>query len=955
MTNTDNNAEGKVKTYLKSRWGEFAVLTVLSALALLFTVILFSVKLTSYYFAGSQRGNLSLWSASFFYIQSALLPGVEYIYGFNKGFIGAFVAVAVLYAAGVALLLIKRNNIVLFIASIGNALLNLACIVICLLFGLMRGGAVACGVISTVFCMAAPVIAMFIRKVRQAEKISAVKRAAIRDMETAIEPISPAKRKKYLLGVLISEIIALVVPIIAFFIPLYSAKHANISSTAPIAALASGTNILVTVVFALMVVALFAGILYFVSTVSDWMRSDILYVKRAGWFITDAAVFDLVYFIVGFGSAFFFNTQDASVGYYTVSYVPLILSTVVLVVYSVFGGKFRVRTVGGAQTRKHARVEPLIAEIVITAVTYVSLALNIVKIHIEYGGSSQRDVALSGYKLLSEYQSLESGFQALAFLEAAVLLVSGILFVVSLLCFFSKDKNFYKVIKTSAIVNFLFVFAIGLFGLYFKMAQKINIENITSVLKYYGITVPEDSYVYDVSSQTIYMLIASFAVMVWMIVRGMFGLGTDKKAELAADKIGAKPQSSAIKPESADVKQENAAARPESSETAATAAQNAAPNAEPVVSDFDACPAFTELDEQRPRLAAELEEKRARLFDSPTLPNIVRFVVDYARECRLHLSYSVEDMANFVAGLGASRLTILQGMSGTGKTSLPKIFTEAVMGRCEIVEVESSWRDKNELLGYYNEFSKCFTPKKFTQVLYRARLDSTVPTFIVLDEMNLSRIEYYFSDFLSLMENEEDKREIKLSNVKLFRTENGQKIPYAGLTDGHTVKIPANVWFIGTANRDESTFEISDKVYDRAQTMNFNKRAPKIYSFGAPLDRRFVPYDVLAKLFEDAKNGYVFDAENNAAIQKAEKLLAPYNISFGNRVLRQIEDFVKIYCACFGDRAAAERDAVERILLSKVVSKLENKIVENKEALAAEFDKLGLKDCGAFIRKLSED
>jgi hypothetical protein len=58
-------------------------------------------------------------------------------------------------------------------------------------------------------------------------------------------------------------------------------------------------------------------------------------------------------------------------------------------------------------------------------------------------------------------------------------------------------------------------------------------------------------------------------------------------------------------------------------------------------------------------------------------------------------------------------------MSGTGKTSLPKIVAEALMSVCDIVEVESSWRDKNELLGYYNEFSKLYTPKKFTQALYK--------------------------------------------------------------------------------------------------------------------------------------------------------------------------------------------------------------------------------------------
>ncbi|MDE7265026.1 MAG: hypothetical protein K2N52_01975, partial [Clostridia bacterium] len=89
--------------------------------------------------------------------------------------------------------------------------------------------------------------------------------------------------------------------------------------------------------------------------------------------------------------------------------------------------------------------------------------------------------------------------------------------------------------------------------------------------------------------------------------------------------------------------------------------------------------------------------------------------------------------------------------------------------------------------------------------------------------------------------------------------------------------------------------------------------------------------------------------------QKVEKLLIPYNISFGNRILRQMEDFVKIYCACFTDKDDAVKEAVEKILLSKVVSKLEYKVVENKEALAAEFDKLELAACSSFIRKLNED
>ena len=369
----------------------------------------------------------------------------------------------------------------------------------------------------------------------------------------------------------------------------------------------------------------------------------------------------------------------------------------------------------------------------------------------------------------------------------------------------------------------------------------------------------------------------------------------------------------------------------------------------------DPCPAFSELDEKLPLLEQELAEKRKALFDNPTLPKLVQFIVEYARDSRLHLSYTQEDIATFIAGLGTTRLSILQGMSGTGKTSLPKIFAEALLSNCEIIEVESSWRDKNELLGYYNEFSKTYTPKKFTQALYKARLNPDTLTFIVLDEMNLSRIEYYFSDFLSLMENEEDKRELRLLNVGLYRNLEGTRTPYRGLTDGHNLKIPSNVWFIGTANRDESTFEISDKVYDRAHTMNFNKRAAKITFYNQPIPQRYLPVAQLSRLFAEAKSAINFNIDTYPVIAEVEKLLAPYNISFGNRIAMQIENFVSVYCACFTATEAVVHAAVESILLSKVVAKLELKSVENKEGLAAEFEKLNLHRCSEFILKLNED
>ena len=379
---------------------------------------------------------------------------------------------------------------------------------------------------------------------------------------------------------------------------------------------------------------------------------------------------------------------------------------------------------------------------------------------------------------------------------------------------------------------------------------------------------------------------------------------------------------------------------------------------------FDHCPAFSDLDSKIDTYKNMFEKLKSEAFSNPTLQSLTHFIVNFAANTPERLSYTHDTVATFIAGLGASRLSILQGMSGTGKTSLPKAFMQALGGNCEIVEVESSWRDKNELLGYYNEFNSIYAPKKFTKFLYKAALNPKIPTFIVLDELNLSRIEYYFSDFLSLMEAREDQRAVNLLNTRIYPPSKdsnaGEKqSSYLALTDGNTIKIPPNVWFIGTANRDESTFEISDKVYDRAQTMNFDRRAPKVTAKRLDIPMRFLEYDKLKELFEAAKQ-IEFNAESDPRVLAVEKLLIPYKISFGNRILKQIEDFVKVYMACF-DISTLEKSrqtlhrAIENILYSKVLRKLELKVVENKAQLIRSFESMHFNLCAQFIRQLDDN
>lgn len=879
-----------------SKNGERIISFFISLFVLIFTIIGYSTDLIGKYIGNSIFTSTTIGKGGFI---------LNY---FCIAFIALFVVSLLSMVAGNLLLFFKRKKLLLAIVSVLDIALYIFIITIHLLYKMLDTQAIVFFVFSLLLSVL--YLAYLIYNHIASEEY-------IEENTSVTENDTLYRRIILILAIAAAAMVASVI-----FLPFYSIGLDGVNTSYfLIRTLGSGScPEFIYIFFVVFVVAAIANILYLVSCITAYLVSRSEFLPKAKISIFMGIIITLVYFLASYFVCFYFRTKEATAK--TIAYIPLLIVLVIYILFSVLLGKLNINVeISSSEKKEVKKLEPLLFVVILTIITFLTLVFNVLKIELSTT-SFEESISLTGYKLLDTYPTLAGGYQALAFVVFIVLLSSLMLLVASIVAYFAKASDYYKIIKVSSLANVIFMFMLGSFSIYFKIAQRINEENLLSLLKQYGFNVEAGyTYKYNVSGDTIYLFIVGAIVYFIMLARGHFNykIATEASQCISTNSIASESSTIGNK------------------------------------IDLDACPAFSELDSKIELYRSDLEARRKQLFENLTLPNLVRFVVDYARECRLHLSYTVEDIATFVAGLGASRLAILQGMSGTGKTSLPKIFAEAILGNCEVVEVESSWRDKNELLGYYNEFSKCFTPKKFTQCLYKARLNPEIITFIVLDEMNLSRIEYYFSDFLSLMEHEEHLRSIKLLNVKLFRTVDGNINEYYGLTEGHTIAIPTNVWFIGTANRDESTFEISDKVYDRAQTMNFNKRAPKIHSFTEPIDQRYVCYDMLSKLFTDAKNTFSFEVEDNEIIIQAEKLLQPYNISFGNRILRQMEDFVKIYCSCFGDERAVLNEAVEKILLSKVVSKLETKIVENKEELASSFDKLGLTACSAFIRKLNED
>ena len=597
-----------------------------------------------------------------------------------------------------------------------------------------------------------------------------------------------------------------------------------------------------------------------------------------------------------------------------------------------------------------AQFELLAFAIISAGITAVSLLTNILSVTFTPPYENITPLVMNGFDLVLGKSSLDSKVErTVGFFIFLLLLVTVVALFLSILAICGRSSLFNKLGVFSITVSSVSCLLVGLFGQYYEIVQSLNTEMMGIILVQHKLS-SEVLPTFVVKSPSIIYFLVLLGVLAILLLRRPFTRARELEKKLF------EMDTTIIAP-SAEIRIADTSVGAASSHAFENGENTANHNeTESVSQSFDPCPAFTELDRTVEEYNAELEKRKALLFADPTLPSLVDFIVQYARDSRLHLFYTPETIAAFLAGLGSTKLSILQGMSGTGKTSLPKIFAEALYSTCDIVEVESSWRDKNELLGYYNEFSKIYTPKKFTQALYKAALNPDVLTFIILDEMNLSRIEYYFSDFLSLMEHEEDKREIKLLNVPIHREHEGKTVDYTALYHGHTIKIPSNIWFIGTANRDESTYDISDKVYDRAHTLNFDKRAKKpLYCSETPIPVRYLPPAALVTLFEEAKTSISFSVDGNPIIEKVDALLSPYNISFGNRVANQIETFVKIYAACFSATEQVIHEALDTILLSKVVKKLELKSIDDKEHLVSEFEKLGLEKCTEFISSLKED
>ena len=331
-----------------------------------------------------------------------------------------------------------------------------------------------------------------------------------------------------------------------------------------------------------------------------------------------------------------------------------------------------------------------------------------------------------------------------------------------------------------------------------------------------------------------------------------------------------------------------------------------------------------------------------------TLPELCENFRNFAAS-RLGLYYKIEMIRIFISALASTKLVILQGISGTGKTSLAYAWGKFLKHSSCVASVQPSWRDRTDMFGYFNEFTKKFNETEMLKEMYIAGYCDEVFT-VILDEMNLSRVEYYFAEMLSILEMpNRDEWIIEL-------------VPNSWKTDpkniiGGKLKVPPNMWYIGTINNDDSTFAVTDKVYDRAMPIDINDKGVPFDPI--PTDAQDINFTYLDNLFRTAM------AENQMSQEILDKIeemdnyvIQHFRIAFGNRIVKHMKNFVPVFVACGG----TEVDGVDYFIARKILRKFEqlnvayikDEIDPYIAFLDKTFGKNAMKECIEFLLRLKK-
>ena len=331
-----------------------------------------------------------------------------------------------------------------------------------------------------------------------------------------------------------------------------------------------------------------------------------------------------------------------------------------------------------------------------------------------------------------------------------------------------------------------------------------------------------------------------------------------------------------------------------------------------------------------------------------TLPELCENFRNFAAS-KLKLYYSIDMMRLFISALASTKLVILQGISGTGKTSLAYAWGKFLKHDSCVASVQPSWRDRTELFGYFNEFTKKFNETDVLKEMYMAGYTDDIYT-IILDEMNISRVEYYFAEMLSILEMP-NKEEWVIELVPNSWKSDPEKVI------GGKLKIPANMWYIGTINNDDSTYMVTDKVYDRAMPIDINDKGKAFEPIET--DAMDINYTYLDNLFSTAMQE---NAISDGVLKKIEIMddyvIKHFRIAFGNRIVAHMKKFVPVFVACGGDEVAGVDYFIAKKILRKFeqlnISLIRDEIDPYVEFLDSTFGKDKMKECKEYLLRLKK-
>jgi hypothetical protein len=302
--------------------------------------------------------------------------------------------------------------------------------------------------------------------------------------------------------------------------------------------------------------------------------------------------------------------------------------------------------------------------------------------------------------------------------------------------------------------------------------------------------------------------------------------------------------------------------------------------------------------------------------------------------------FSQPDVANLYLSLRTKPFVILAGISGTGKTQIIRQFAKAIgygdERHCVLIPVRPDWADNTDLVGYRN-IKGTFEQQTMLRVLQDAIALPSHPFFVILDEMNLARVEHYFSDFLSLMETREldGSGAIRTNTIVCDETVNG----------GNPVYIPQNVMIIGTVNMDETTHPFSRKVLDRANALEMNT-----IDLAWPEPPNNVDERIIKGIYADAFVTPYLNANRDLSVEhKAELnkvvallsringLLEPAGLHFGYRVRDEIAFYLTLHreLGLADAGLMSEKDALDYQLMQKVLPRIQGSSTAVLTALLA--------------------